>query len=340
MHNTMKKLYICHTPYHLLIAIVKQLIEKSQSDLVLCREELIGDDVINRLKNHNLFDRIFSYTNLDSRSELRKRAREVLIHRRKMNSEIEQVLQITLQELKRYDIYIFTDCSTFGYWLNMNGIKYHLLEDGLNCFKLFKYSKEYTAIERIQKLIRQLLRIDFAFWGESSNYISIEVNDADGIQINHKEKLIEIPRRDLFHQLSENDRNTIRDIFLGQDTVSLENGQTLSTLVITEPLSEDFVVTHEIKLKIYRYLIDTYGVGQVFIKPHPRDTDFYEDFQDCVVISQKNVPLEVLDFSKNLRFKRAITCSSTSIQDLENVEEKVFMGLEWIDQFAKGIGMI
>lgn len=331
----MKKLYICHTPYHLLIAIVKQLIEKNRSDLVLCREELIGEDVIYRLKNHNIFDNIFSYHNLDSRRELRKRAREVLVHRREMNHEIEQALHMTLQDLKKYDIYIFTDNSTFGYWLNMNGIKYHLLEDGLNCFKLFKHSKDYSTIERIQKLLRQLLRVDFAFWGESANYISIEVNDVDGIQINHKEKLIEIPRRDLFHQLSETDRNTIRDIFLGQDTVLLENGQTLSTLVITEPLSEDFVVSHEIKLKIYRYLIDTYGVGQVFIKPHPRDTDLYENFQDCVVISRKNVPLEVLDFSMDFSLKRAITCSSTSIQELENVEEKIIMGVDWIDQFAK-----
>ena len=331
-HNNRKKMYICHTPYHLLIAIVKQLIEKSKSDLVLCREELIGSDTIVRLKNQNVFESIKVYSSLDSRRDLLKDEREVLFHRKRMNMDIEHVVEIKVKDLKEYDIYIFNDSSVFGYWMNMNGVKYHLLEDGLNTYQTEGQEKAGLK-KRVKTIIKRWLRVDFSYWGASGNYLTIEVNDIHGIKLKEMRKVVAVPRKDLLSKLSNEDKELIRKVFLG-DKLLLSGEMKEGTLLITQPLSEDKEISHEKKMRIYKYLIKKYGEKQIYIKPHPREEDQYEEFEDCIVIPAKTVPLEVLNIMPDVHFIRAITCYSTAILELENVEDKVIMGYEWVQNFS------
>ena len=327
----MKKMYVCHTPYHLFIALAKQLIFHDESTLVLCKGEIIGPDSILRLKNQNVFENIIVYSNLDSRRELFKDQREVLLHRKKMNMDIEQVVGIKVQDLRAYDIYIFNDSSVFGYWMNMNGIKYHLLEDGLNFYKL-KYLEKEGFKKRLKTTIKRWLRIDFSYWGASGNYLTIEVNDIDGIKLKEMKKVIAVPRKELLSKLSNEDKTLIKEVFLGDSMLfpdKIEDG----TLIITQPLSEDKEVSHETKMSIYRYLIEHYGENQIYIKPHPREEDQYEEFKNCIVIPAKSVPLEVLNLIPDLHFKKAVTCYSTAIWGVEKVDDIIIMGQEWVKGF-------
>lgn len=328
----MKRMYICHTPYHLFIAIIRQLLYKGEAVLVLCRVEQLSPEIVNRLKKQNIFRRIYEYDHLDSRRELLRGGKETLLHRKRVNSNIEDALGIDLNELKEYDIYIFNDSSVFGYWMNINGIKYHLLEDALDNYKIDK--PIYLPLrKKIEKRIKQLFRIDFSYWGESANYLTVEVNDISGICIRKKKNVIEVPRKELLHKLTKEDKAILRTIYLDGFDLSQSEQYHGGTLIITQPLSEAKIVRHETKMQIYQYLINHYGAGQVFIKPHPEDQDSYLGFQGCIVIPAKSIPLEVFDLVTDIHFKRAVTCFSTAITELENVEEKVIMGYEWVVGF-------
>ena len=314
------------------MALVRQMIYHDESSLVLCTEEMIGADTIIRLKNQNIFEKIFIYSSLDSKRELYKAEKDVLLHRKKMNLDIEQVVGFKVKDLKEYEIYIFNDSSVFGYWMNMNGIKYHLLEDGLNTYQT-EHSRKKGLKYNIKAFIKRLLRIDFSFWGESGNYLSIEVNDVNGIKLKEMKKVIEVPRKELLSKLSDEDKTLIRRVFLG-DKMLISGEVKEGTLIITQPLSEDEEVSHDKKMSIYRYLIERYGKKQIYIKPHPRETDLYEEFEDCIVIPAKTVPLEILNLIPDIHFIRAVTCYSTAISELDNVDDKVVMGYDWVKSFG------
>ena len=331
-HNNRKKMYICHTPYHLFMTLVRQMIYHDQSSIVLCMEEMIGSDTILRLKDLNVFEKVYVYASLDSQRYLLKDEKDVLLHRKKMNLDIEQAVRLKVKDLREYDIYIFNDSSVFGYWMNMNGIKYHLLEDGLNTYQT--EDQDNTGLKtRVKTIIKRWLKVDFSYWGASGNYLTIEVNDIHGIKLKEMRKVVEVPRKELISKLSDKDKTLIRRVFLG-DKMLISGEMKEGTLIITQPLSEDKEVSHDKKMSIYKYLIEHYGEKQIYIKPHPREEDQYEEFEECIVIPAKTVPLEVLALIPDIHFIKAVTCYSTAISALENVEDKVVMGYDWVKSFS------
>jgi hypothetical protein len=99
-------------------------------------------------------------------------------------------------------------------------------------------------------------------------------------------------------------------------------------LVITQPLSEDKIISEETKIAIYRKAIMTAaGKGYtVYLKTHPRELTKYDAiFQNIRMIPQL-FPIEILNLSDEFFFEAGFTVFSGSLENIKHVGHKIFLG--------------
>lgn len=276
-----------------------------------------NDDIKNELLNSKIFKDVFVV-------DIKGNAGQSFLENLKRADKEIKSKNIRISD---YNLYFFNDIALLGNYVNIRKIKYHLLEDGTDCFKnnakLFKESNENF----IKKLVKKFLGLSFVM-GKSRNIIDIEVNDINGCKIGNK-KLIECNKQKLFYEIEEEKKKTILDIFLKEkiDFSKLSN----STLILTQPLSEDGLLKDENeKVLLYRKIIENYSKDEkVLIKPHPREKTQYEKKFKCDVIKQI-FPIEIINYFPNVMFSKVITVSSTAINLIKNTKTKVFLGWEFM----------
>lgn len=110
-----------------------------------------------------------------------------------------------------------------------------------------------------------------------------------------------------------------------------------NVLLLTQPLFKDNMVDYmQDQIDIYKDMINKYIKDyKVYIKPHPRDDFDYKKINKDVKIINKNMPIEVLKFNSNIKFKKAVTIVSSSIKSLNFVEEKIEYGFEYLDKYKR-----
>lgn len=333
-----KNVYICASYYHLLIAIIKKLKSDIDSDLAIIaiskNDCLIKDELlIDRLKQVGLFKNIFIY-------DLSYDAKGILHIYNFFKKIIETSINIKkkVYRFNEYeDVYIFHDYGIIGYILNKQKVKYNLIEDGTDCFK--SYNKKVLKSFRRNWLIRKLKRL-FYFYerGESKAIKSIEVNDATDLYVKDK-KIIECPKKILFSSLTTQEKETIIDIFMeNKDTICTEGD---SLLLLTQPIDADtygFINSEKEKVQIYYEIIKKYANNnRIIIKPHPWENTNYSEYlknEENIEILDKNFPVEILNFFNN-KFKKVITINSTAINLIDNCEEKIELGFDYIKKGVK-----
>ena len=324
----MRSIYICHTVYHLLITIIKNIINEEKSDILIYKTLPNCLYFINKIKELEIFNKIILFDCDDSEFP------NIFIASNKPIKKYKEGLNLLKKKydftcLDNKNIYIFNDNSVIGAYLQLAKKKYKIIEDGLDCYKqIHKVHKFYFG--KVEK-IKKFLGLGLYSFGSSKYVQSIEINDKSNINLPIKNKFVEVPRKELFAGLTEEQKKLILKIFLQEDEI-IKAIKKNSTLIITQPLFNDgFVDSEEKQVKIYKEIIKNYSIGGVIIKPHPRDTLNYEKyFKDCIVIKEKYIPLEVLNFIPNLKIKRAITTFSTSLQAIDYAEEKISLGIDWV----------
>ena len=324
----MKKLYIISTPYHLLISSVKTLLEhrEGQDSIIIVKDavpleprtnaKLIFKNVITSYNQYN----VLLYTLL------------LKIQQSKIPliSKIAQKKENKLSTLfSNYsDIYIFDDNSYFGCWLNNAKIYYNHIEDGLNYLQFPLYK---TKRMHIYELFYKFLGISWNYWGKSEYTKSIEVNENKNLRIKHS-NIIEKNRKQLFEQLSPKQIDLLAKIFDYHPLNKIEIGD--KTLLITDPLFEDGIMSHAKKIQIYKHIVKNYAVGKLYIKMHPREKeDYTKIFPDAIILGNQKMPFEIYQLKENFRFKKAITTFSTLINAIFCADENISMGIEWTLNF-------
>lgn len=96
-------------------------------------------------------------------------------------------------------------------------------------------------------------------------------------------------------------------------------------LLITQPLSEDKIITEEEKIKIYREIIEKYSIEKIIIKPHPREETNYKLYFPNVEIIKGKFPLEILSLM-DITFKEVITLFSTAALNFKGISNVNFLG--------------
>lgn len=321
----MARVYIIETPYHLLISIVKTILERRiGEDIVVIYKGNFQPETIERLRR--FFKEVLCFGAIDNfinmlKLKIHQASIPLLSRIAKQNHNIDE------NWLKDKDVYIFNDDNYYGCLLNCSKKSYTLIEDGLDCFSL-----DLSAyIQRNRSKLYSLLGFSWDSFGKSEYIKSIEVNDISKVRVSYP-NMIEVNRRQLFQSLNDAEIDSIAHIYDYQP-LNIPHDKECS-LLLTQPLSEDGDTNHSKKIKIYKYLVEKYAIGTLYIKAHPREKEDYSKiFPNAIVIKNYKIPLELFLLKEKLHFKRVITTVTSAMDAIFCADEKIQMGLEWVKSF-------
>lgn len=310
----MARMYICTTPYQLLLTILK--IEDDKSELVLL-EGTTDKEIISNLSREKIFKKI-DILNMYIFDEIKR----YITNKR-------EIARFIVRFKEADDIYIYSDHIPVGWVLDKHKIRYNLIEDGYNFFS-YKYTDfrnrvftKKATIRDYKNLLKHLFFLRRTKGPGFSKYCqSIEVNDISVVPKDERyHKFKEVPRKDLFNNISEERKQLILRVF---DVEELSEVAEKSVLILTQPLSIDGLMNSDDRqYGFYKKICDKYlSEGyEVYLKPHPRDTVTYEKMNGVNLIAQ-SVPMELIEMVSNVKFERIITHSSTAINFLTCGREK------------------
>lgn len=342
----MERIYVCHTYYHVLISIVKEMnrvTEKSDKrTLLISRMSTDFEELKERVERSGFFDTVIDFDEkrdsyFPELMELKKdRGSSFLnlfnrIKYTKLLSKFEE--PYVPVDFKKYDdIYVFCDGDPIGTYLNQHKIKYHAVEDGLDTLKPLVQAKfDNKGLFKLKKFFSMRLNLIFMCDGYSKYCIDMEVNDKTVIDDDFY-KYVEIPRAKLFDALSKEQIQTIQKIFVKDadklKTVIEKCDEKKAIMILTEPLC-----SLDVRKNIFSDLINEYSKeGMVVLKPHPRDELNYESEFPDVLSFDRTVPMEIFRINKNIKFSKIISVY-TQLANVDFAEEKVFLGHDFMDKY-------
>ncbi|MEG3278512.1 glycosyltransferase family 52 [Streptococcus suis] len=304
----MKRIYICHTVYQVLISLLKMDIKN---------DTLLSVGIVKNFPN--MRNELMAYVNLVE-------VEEYTFGLRSMIHTLETKNWFSF--FKNFEeIIIFLDHRQVGHFLNKHKLPYFLIEDGYNFFK----DKRVCHLEPIQSSWKRILyRWYFrpaTLIGSSPYCQSIEVNDLSLVHPEQAYKpFVEVPRKNLFDSISQERLEAIVQIFGVKSLFNNEVIKERRVLLLTQPLSWEFYVTDEERLEIYLAgLRPYYKDYKIYIKPHPRDSFDYSSLGDGIIIFPQDIPIELFELAGYMNFDVGITYSSSSMDYLDCFDEKVYL---------------
>ena len=327
--RSLTELYACSSYYQIMIALMKAINQGIRIDLVLEEHGIeTAAELSSRIKSAlpEYVNQIFVCPTSEEVDpyEQKETAGDPELSQ-KLVQYVESVFGKIRPMIDYEKINVFWDLGYVGTYMNIRGVKYTLLEDSLNSYKVIKenrpnYQYIFDEKERAQ-------HIGVVPFGYSPYCKEVEVNDIDGIQI-PSEKVMECSREEMIRSLTEEQKKMIYKAFVSGDFHIAGK----SILILTEP----FFVTgrlpdEESQVELYKELISRFAQnGNVIIKAHPRDNLDYQKYFPEVVVLEKNMPMEVLNFNSDITFDTAVTVSSSVINGLNCVENKVMLGADYL----------
>lgn len=340
------RIYVCHTYYHVYIAVLKEInLQKNSCEKASLILSTLSNDFGNlkeKAERCGLFDEVFTFHEkteeaFPSLQRFHKDRGNIFLN---MLNRIHYCKQLgKLQEpcipvdFKHYrDIYVFCDSDPVGYYLNYKKIYYHALEDGLNCISSYDTARYSNRGHFPLKAWMAAHNLIFIENGYSKYCLDMEVNDLSLLPYPIA-KNIEKPREELTRNINEKDRQLIVTLFL-ENWTELQKQMTScpkekeKILILTEPLCD--LTTRQ---RIFADIINEYGQGcVVMLKPHPRDILDYEKlFPEQIVIKGK-FPMEVLNFLPGIIFDKVISVF-TMTDAITFARETIHLGEDFMDRY-------
>lgn len=289
----MGNLYICHTDYHLLIALIKCDFD---DEIILFNKISDIENKIDKINKFSIFKKI-----------------SVCFEKEKFYNNFDFVNK---------NIYLFNDWTNIGEYLRKRNISYNIIEDGYNYYSYDVYRKEFSLKKRI---FNKFFSNDVPL-GYSKYVKSIEVNDITiVIKDTRYKKMIEVPRKELFRNITEEKNIMLLNIF-GVNKINKKDGK--SMIILTQPLYQDkfdtMINSEEAQLKFYRDIVNKYDAEyDIYFKVHPRDNTNYNSIKNVIFLEK--VPIELYEYVGNYKFDIGITHSSTALEYLDCVDKKIFL---------------
>ena len=339
----MNRIYVCHTYYHVYIAILKELnIQKKccyKGTIALSLMSTDFKDLKIRLEKSDIFNEVIELNEVHPsnfedkfRYDIGKRSWiiKAFIRILFLKYEVKQEEKYINVEFTKYnDIYVFCDGDPIGKYLNYKKIYYHAVEDGLDSIKFGLAEKENSRYFLI-KLLFAKLGIIFIKDGYSKYAIDIEVNDSNSIKTNGR-IVNEISRNDLINTLNQEEIDKIYKIFYLENSGEIFNNGKENIMILTQPLA-----SFSERIKMYKDIIKEYCVGcNVYIKPHPIDNvNYLTEFKDCIIL-ERYFPVEILNIKCALNIKKVISVYSTSLNQIKFAPEKLNLGISFLDKYEE-----
>ena len=370
------RVYVCHTYYHVYVACLKELNrtgEEKQGPVTLVLSTMSNDfgNLNERALSSGIFDEVvwFEEKPYDFFEELIPLKKDTgslvlnMIHRMKFCRRLGQLEEAYVPvDFASYDeIYVFCDSDPIGYYLSYKKIRYHAVEDGLNCIRY--RDTAYSDNEGHFGLKKWMARKGWIFIqnGYGKYCIDMEVNDISALD-HPIDKMVEVPRQKLVDGLDMAAKEKLISLFI-ENRNDLDEALSCATkkgkpvvLILTEPLCKDLSV----RRKLVEDMIREYGMfseeecgrkrgkissspeenrkmeqGVIVIKPHPRDLlDYKAIFPQYIVLDAK-FPMEILNFFQKGDkpiFDRVVTVYTVP-SSIHCAREKVYLGNAFMDRY-------
>ena len=347
------RIYVCHTYYHAYVAFLKELAlpreKRGQATLLLSSMSNNFEDFGERAFSTGLFEEVLPFD--EKREDFFPELAKYRVDKGNIVFNMWQRIKFTRKyakleapfvpvDLKQYgEVYVFCDSDPIGYYLNQNKIRYHALEDGLNCLVHFDAARyDNRGHFGLKAFLSNKLNLIFVQNGYGKYCLDMEVNDISAIQMPCP-KYKELPRKQLVDRLTQEDKDIILQAFvrdmdglkekIDQCNQVAENGKTTpKILILTDPLC-----TLDVREKIFRDIVETYEKqGQIFIKPHPRDERDYSKVFPGYPMFDGTMPMEMLNFFEGLRFDIVVTVF-TDLKGITFADKLVRLGDEFMDKY-------
>ena len=324
-------LYICHTAYHLLIALLRARRAGGPQEVWLS-EEIPDAEALAACPG---VAEVFACARVLHESRWPGVVTGPFAHRRNRRAYEKAGAGPALRKGGYRSIYICNDWSAAGRYLQDCGAPYILCEDTVG-----------GTLDPDQHLLEaQRAAPDFAarrkgrgylYWGDSPWCRAVESEDAARCRIFPREKLVTFSKQALLESLTPAEKAAVRRVFLTRPLPDDPAALADATLLLPRSFVADGLMDQPTQDRMFRAVARRYADGPLFIKTHPRDPTDYGTLFPGAVVLQRTMPSEVLNFCLPGKFKRAVTVQSWVLRGFTAAESCVFLSLEEALALAEG----
>lgn len=214
------------------------------------------------------------------------------------------------------------DAEIFGldfYWYLLRGLKFNYIEDAPFVFDIWETSSLYANWNRARhaNILKRLAK-RFLFGEYYDNYVGTSTGVEHIYSSNpvaekpyYKGKEITVLNlNEIWEKSDKSKKDFILSVYEISDADLLKM-KTCNTIILTQPMCFDKIMTMDEQIEIYRQMIDEYGAENCIIKPHPRDVIKYNEVFPNVAYFNKPVPMQLLAIL-GINYENVVTVNSSS----------------------------
>ncbi|MGN0974773.1 MAG: hypothetical protein ACI4OL_02150 [Gemmiger sp.] len=325
--------YICHTLYHVLIALVRALRGRpALSCLVLSGTALPDAQALKARLEAAGKGTVWSDVLVVDEAALDRQNAQSELYRLRHPGRA----QFALPRQRELNIYISNDWSALGRFLQREHIPYTLCEDTVggtldpdqHLLDAQRAAPDFDARRRGGGFAAWMNPAKgWLYWGDSRWCRRVESEDAARCTLFGAGKLVTFSKKLLLASLTAEEKAAVRAVFLTRPLPDAAAARG-ATLLLPRSFVADGLMTQAEQDAMFTAVAARYADGPLFIKAHPRDeTDYEALFPDAVVLDRK-MPSEVLGFCLPFRFRRAVTVQSWALRGFTAADETVFLTLD------------
>lgn len=236
--------------------------------------------------------------------------------------------------LKNLVVYGGDHLTGAGYFIKNH--EFRVIEDGIiNYYSMPKVDKQIDSENLLVKFLKYSTYLYYPY-GFSKSITKLYLTKKSEVPDKLKNKVEFISLKELWDNSDNNKKEEILRVF-GLDISILRELSQKENILLTQPFSEDRVITEDEKIEIYKNIMKNYDEELTVIKTHPRETTDYKKLFPKAIILDKPFPFELFSLM-DLNFKKAITVFSTSVMNLGDKVQIDFYGTKVNDKIFKEFG--
>lgn len=187
----------------------------------------------------------------------------------------------------------------------------YIFEDGIINYYDLKIPKKNKFIEKALLLCGIYSGGSLEKCGTHPNIKKVYLTQNNYSEI-IKDKVEVINIKELWNNKSKKEQEEILSLFnFNKSNFDFKD----NVLLLTQPFSEDNILSFEEEMKIYQDIINQYD--NIIIKPHPRETKNYNDLFPNIKIIESYFPIELLKLI-GIKFNKVVSVNSTALYNFKD----------------------